>query len=521
MGVPIRVLIAEDSEDDSELVVRELRRGGYDVNFVRVDTPAALQSACDSQDWNLVISDFSMPHFSGIEALALVRKKRADLPFIFVSGTIGEETAVAAMRDGAQDYLMKNNLKRLVPAVQRELKDAEERRARKQLEQHVQQLQKFEAIGRLAGGVAHDFNNMIGAIMGWAEMGYEEAQPESRLRERFQKIREQSQRAAKLTAQLLAFGRRQILQPRKINLNILIQEEMNFLGRVIGADVEITISAASDLRVSMADPTQIEQVLMNLCLNARDAMPGGGRLIIETHNVEIGDEYCRTHAYGRPGSYVLLSVSDTGTGMDAATLERIFEPFFTTKETGRGTGLGLATVYGIVKQHDGFIYVYSEPGRGTTFRVYLLAETGVHEPRDIPSAEKPLRGTETILVADDHEGLRESATEMLQALGYRTIVARDGLEAVELFKAHRFQIDLVVMDVVMPQLNGPDAYSKMVELRSDIKVIFTTGYTSEAASLMSLLEKGAAVLQKPYGLTALSQTIRSTLGRDLPTPGIR
>src|SRR5579862_4725576 len=235
MGVPIRVLIAEDSEDDSELVVRELRRGGYDVNFVRVDTPAALQSACDSQDWNLVISDFSMPHFSGIEALALVRKKRADLPFIFVSGTIGEETAVAAMRDGAQDYLMKNNLKRLVPAVQRELRDAEDRRARKQLEQHVLQLQKFEAIGRLAGGIAHDFNNMIGAIMGWAEMGYEEAQPESRLRERFQKIREQSQRAAKLTAQLLAFGRRQILQPRKINLNILIQEEMNFLGRVIGA----------------------------------------------------------------------------------------------------------------------------------------------------------------------------------------------------------------------------------------------------------------------------------------------
>jgi two-component system cell cycle sensor histidine kinase/response regulator CckA len=520
MGIAIRLLLIEDSEDDAALVLRLLKQGGYDVESERVYSSAELERAL-TKKWDIVVSDHSMPQFSGAEALKMVRAKDGDIPFIFVSGTIGEDAATEAMRVGAQDYVMKTNLKRLVPAVQREMREAEDRRERKRLEQHVQQLQKFEAIGRLAGGIAHDFNNMIGAIMGWAEMGYEEAQPQSRLRERFQKIREQSKRAAKLTAQLLAFGRRQILQPRKLNLNILIREEMNFLGKVIGADVEITVSEAPDLRVTNADPTQIEQVLMNLCLNARDAMPGGGRLIIETHNVEIGDEYCRTHAYGRPGSYVLLSVSDNGTGMDAATLERIFEPFFTTKETGRGTGLGLATVYGIVKQHDGFIYVYSEPGQGTTFRVYLPAEAGAHELREVPSGEKPLRGTETILVADDHEGLRESADEMLQALGYRTIVARDGLEAVELFKVNRFQVDLVVMDVVMPRLNGPDAYSRMVELRPDIKVIFTTGYTSEAASLMSLLEKGAVVLQKPYGLTALSQMIRSTLGHTVPMPDLR
>jgi two-component system, cell cycle sensor histidine kinase and response regulator CckA len=520
VGIPIRLLLIEDSEDDAALLLRLLRQGGYDVESERVYSAVALEGAL-AKKWDIVVSDHSMPQFTGIEALKMIRAKDAEIPFIFVSGTIGEDAATDAMRIGAHDYVMKTNLKRLLPAVERELREAEDRRERKRLEQHVQQLQKFEAIGRLAGGIAHDFNNMIGAVMGWAELGYDEAPPESRLRERFQKIREQSQRAAKLTAQLLAFGRRQILQPRKINLNILIQEEMSFLGKVIGADVEVRVSEASDLRVAMADPTQIEQVLMNLCLNARDAMPVGGRLIIETHNVEIGDDYCRTHPYGRPGSYVLLSVSDTGTGMDAATLERIFEPFFTTKETGRGTGLGLATVYGIVKQHDGFIYVYSEPGQGTTFRVYLPAEAGVHDPRETPVGEKPLRGTETILIADDHEGLRESADEMLQALGYRTIVARNGMEAVELFKVHRFQIDLVVIDVVMPQLNGPDAYSKMLELRPDIKVIFTTGYTSEAASLMSLLEKGAAVLQKPYGLTSLSQMIRSTLGRDQPTGSLR
>lgn len=515
MGIPIRLLLIEDSEDDAALLLLLLRQAGYDVESERVYAAKDLEE-CLAKKWDIVVSDHSMPQFSGAQALKMVREKDTEVPFIFVSGTIGEDAATEAMRVGAQDYVMKTNLKRLIPAVQRELREAEDRRERKRLEQHVQQLQKFEAIGRLAGGIAHDFNNMIGAVMGWAELGYDEAPAESRVRERFQKIRDQARRAAKLTSQLLAFGRRQILQPKKLNLNILVQEEMSFLGKVIGADIEIKVVNAADLRVTMADPTQIEQVLMNLCLNARDAMPGGGRLIIETHNVEIRDEYCRTHAYGKPGSYVLLSVSDTGTGMDATTVERIFEPFFTTKEMGRGTGLGLATVYGIVKQHGGFIYVYSEPGKGTSFRIYLLAETGVHEPREAARQEKPLGGTETILVADDHEGLRDSANEMLQALGYRTLLARDGAEAVELFRAKCDQIDLILMDVVMPRLSGPEAYSKMAELRPGIKVVFTTGYTSEAAALMSLLEKGAAILQKPFGMTMLSQTVRNTLDREQP-----
>lgn len=515
MGIPIRLLMIEDSEDDAALLLLLLRQGGYDVDSERVYSASELERALKMK-WDIVVSDHSMPQFSGAEALKMVRAKDAEIPFIFVSGTIGEDAATEAMRVGAQDYVMKTNLKRLIPAVQRELREAEDRRERKRLEQHVQQLQKFEAIGRLAGGIAHDFNNMIGAVMGWAELGYDEAPPESRIRERFQKIRDQARRAAKLTSQLLAFGRRQLLQPKKLNLNVLVQEEMSFLGKVIGADVEIKVVSAADLRVTMADPTQIEQVLMNLCLNARDAMPTGGKLVIETHNVEIGDEYCRTHAYGKPGSYVLLAVSDTGTGMDAATLERIFEPFFTTKEMGRGTGLGLATVYGIVKQHGGFIYVYSEPGKGTSFRIYLQAEIGVHEPRDAAPEAQPLRGTETILVADDHEGLRDSANEMLHALGYRTFLAHNGAEAFELFKAKCGEIDLILMDVVMPGLSGPEAYTKMAELRPGMKVIFTTGYTSEAAALMSLLEKGAAILQKPFGMTTLSQMIRSTLGRERP-----
>jgi len=510
MATALRLLIVEDSEDDAALLVLLLRQAGYEINSERVDSASGLAQALNKK-WDIIVSDHSMPHFSGTEALKMVRARDPEVPFVFVSGTIGEEVATDAMRVGAQDYVMKTNLKRLVPAVQRELRDAEDRRERKRLEQHVHQLQRFEAIGRLAGGVAHDFNNIIGAILGWAELGSEETQPETRLHDRFVKIREQSLRAAKLTSQLLAFGRKQILQHRRVNLNVLVQEEMNLLRRVIGADINIQVVTFPDLKVTLVDPTQLEQVILNLCLNARDAMLGGGRLLIETQNVEIGAVFSRDYGYVPPGSYVLLSVSDTGIGIDSAAIEHIFEPFFTTKETGKGTGLGLATVYGIVKQHGGHIFAKSEPGKGTSFRVYLPACTGDHEPREAACHDKPLRGTETILLAEDHEGLRDSAQEMLHSLGYRILAASDGQKAIELFKANSHQIDLIVMDVVMPSLSGPEAYLQMSALRPGIRVIFTTGYASEAKLLVSLLEKGAAILQKPYSLTSLSQMIRAAL----------
>ncbi len=506
----IRLLIVEDSEDDAALLLLLLRQAGHAITSERVDSARGLANALN-KNWDIVISDHSMPQFTGTEALKMVRASDPDVPFIFVSGTIGEDVATESMRVGAQDYVMKTNLKRLVPAVQRELRDAGERKERKRLEGRVQQLQKYEAIGRLVGGIAHDFNNMIGAILGWAEMGSGETEPATRLHGRFQKIREQSLRAGKLTAQLLAFAGGQILQPRKVNLNALVQEEMSLLSRIIGADIEVQILVAPDLRVTLADPSQLEQVLMNLCLNARDAMAGGGQLTIETQNVELGTEFCREHALDRPGSYVLLSVSDTGMGMDTATIEHIFEPFFTTKEMGKGTGLGLATVYGIVKQHGGFIQASSEAGKGASFRVYLPAANGDHEPRAIEREDQPLRGRETILLAEDHDGLRETAQEMLQALGYRVLVAPDGGIALELFKANSKQIDLIVMDVVMPSMSGPEAYLEMAALRPGVRVIFTTGYTPKARALVSMIEKGAVILQKPYSLTSLSQMVRGAL----------
>src|SRR6266849_10303583 len=448
MSTPLRVLIVEDSEDDTALLVRELRRGGYEPTFERVDTAAGMTAALRQNQWDVVICDYSMPHFSGTDALRLLRTKGSEAPCIVLSGTIGEETAIAALKQGAQDYVMKDNLKRLLTAIQRELHETAQRRERKRLEQQVQELRKFEAIGRLAGGIAHDFNNALGVILGWAQLGYDNVPAHSPLRESFQRIRDQAQRSAGLTRQLLAFARRQVLRPRNVNLNDLVSKMTGLLETATGEQTELKIALTPRPQATKADPTQIEQVLMNLCLNARDAMPQGGRIVVETSNVEIGEDFCRTHSYGHPGRYVLLSVSDTGMGMDAATLDRIFEPFFTTKEMGKGTGLGLATVYGIVKQHGGFMNVYSEPGQGTTFQVYLPASSGLPGAIELATSEDAQKGgTETILVAEDHDGLRELVRKTLTSQGYSVILASNGRDAVHMFKVNSEEIRLVVLDV--------------------------------------------------------------------------
>jgi CheY-like chemotaxis protein len=348
-------------------------------------------------------------------------------------------------------------------------------------------------------------------MMGWADLGLHEAPSDSSLRSHFQKIRHQADRAAALTRQLLAFARRQVLQPRNVNLNQTVTNVTSLLENIIGEQIEVKTMLAPELRLTRADPTHIEQVLMNLCLNARDAMPQGGRLLIETCNMRFEQEACRGRLGVRPGDYVLLSISDSGVGMDSVTVERIFEPFFTTKETGKGTGLGLAVVYGIVKQHGGFINVYSELGRGTTFHVYLPAgDAPVPEPEK--KISEPVRGgAETILVAEDHEGVRDMAREVLETFGYKVLLASDGEEAVRMVEEHRERIALVILDVVLPKLGGPEAYQRMTAVKPGLAVIFSTGYTAEAAQLRSMLEKGAAVLQKPYMPERLARKVRETL----------
>lgn len=379
--------------------------------------------------------------------------------------------------------------------------------------QHLSQIEKCETIGRLATGIAHDFNNVIGAIMGWAELGLGEVTSGSAAHRHYLRIHEQAARAADLTRQLLAYARRQTLAPRNIYLNDVITGTAELLRTFIGEQVELTLVLASDIAVTSADTVQIEQILMNLCVNARDAMPRGGQLSIETRNVVIDEEFRQRHYYAVPGPYVLLAVSDNGTGIDPATIERIFEPFFSTKEIGRGTGLGLATVYGIVKQHRGFITVDSVLGRGTTFRIYLPAAQGeVHKVEHV--REELVRGgTETILVAEDHDGIREMTIEILNGAGYLAIPARDGDEAVNTFAQYREQVDLVLLDVFMPKLLGSEVYGRICVVRPDVPVLFTTGYSTEDPLPLAPLTERTSILQKPYSPRDLVQKTRQLLDR--------
>jgi two-component system, cell cycle sensor histidine kinase and response regulator CckA len=361
---------------------------------------------------------------------------------------------------------------------------------------------------------------VIGAILGWAELGEDQAASNATLESYFKKIHAQCDRVTALVQQLLAFARRQILEPRNFSLNQTVHDVLNLLDKVIGKDIEIQAQPAQELWPVRADPTQIEQVLMNLCINSRDAMPTGGRLSIATRNVEFSAEDCRRTAGLLPGRFAELRVTDTGTGMDAATRERIFEPFFTTKATGKGTGLGLATVYGIVEQHNGFIQVESEPGQGSAFRVFLpVSEAPVAEPA-LPFAEElPARGgSETILLADDHDGICEMARSVLQAKGYRVVVAHDGEEAVQVFAAHRNEISLVLLDVIMPRRSGPEVYSAIKALKPNVAVVFATGYSNETATLADLVQRGITVLRKPYSPALLSRRVREVLDAAAPAP---
>jgi PAS domain S-box-containing protein len=387
--------------------------------------------------------------------------------------------------------------------------------ARRSLEQQLRQAQKFEAIGQLAGGIAHDFNNVIGAILGWAELGEEQAgSSDAPYAAYFKKIHSQCDRVTALVHQLLAFARRQFLEPRNLSLNHSVQDVLSLLGGVIGKDIELQTILAEDLAVVRVDPTQIEQVLMNLCINSRDAMPKGGRLTIKTRNADFSEVECRHNAALQPGRFAALSVNDTGVGMDAAVRERIFEPFFTTKGTGKGTGLGLATVYGIVKQHGGFILVESEPNRGSTFQVFLPISENVTPAENQPSVvqDLPVRGgTETLLIAEDHEGVREMACATLESLGYQILIAHDGEEAVEMFSTHRDSIALVLLDVIMPRRNGPKTYEAIQAMKPGTPVVFATGYSNETAALNEMVQRGVAVLRKPYSPGVLCRRIREAL----------
>src|SRR5438093_223285 len=614
MGVPLRLLLVEDSEDDARLLVRELTRGGFEPVVERVETASTMRAALDRQPWDVVVGDYSLPHFGGAAALELLRDRGLEVPFSSVSGTVGEEKAVAAMKAGASDYVSKDNLKRLVPVIEREVREAAGRRERhrteaalrasevsystlvehspvgiyrsntegrflsvnaalvrilgyasaaevlqldmardvyadpaerrrllerdtytdrqydeveatwkrkdgarltvqlsvravrqgarveyyetfvrdvteqRRLQQQLVQSQKMEAVGRLAGGVAHDFNNLLTVILSYSDLLLEDRPPDAPDREDIEQIRKAAVGASALTRQLLAFSRQQVLEPRVLDVNTVVASTEKMLTRLLGEDISLTASLAPALGAVKVDPGQLEQIIMNLAVNARDAMPHGGRLSIETANVDMDESYVRGHPVAHPGPYVMLAVSDTGIGMDAVTQARIFEPFFTTKEAGKGTGLGLATVYGIVKQSGGHISVYSEPGLGSTFKVYLpLSEDEVATPV-VAATATAAGGSETILLLEDEPALREVIQEVLETAGYTVVTGPTPKEALRSALDTRAAVDLVLTDVVMPNLSGREAAARVRDVHPGVPVLYMSGYTADAIGHHGALE---------------------------------
>jgi len=382
---------------------------------------------------------------------------------------------------------------------------------RRVLEEQLRQSQKIEAIGRLAGGIAHDFNNLLMLIKGYCELLLDHIGRDQGLRRYGEEIQRAADRATSLTQQLLAFSRKQVLEPKVLDLNQVVSDMEKMLQRLLGEDVELAIHLATGLGHVKADPNQLEQVIMNLAVNARDALPRGGQLTLETDNVELDALYARAHAGARPGSYVMLAVSDTGQGMTPEVKARIFEPFFTTKEKGKGTGLGLSTVYGIVKQSEGYIWVYSEPGRGTTFKVYLPR---VDAPAELPERDRDrarLRGTETVLLVEDEEGVRKVAREFLEEAGYTVLEARNGDDALQISAMHTGPLHLLITDVVMPRMSGRELAERMTQMRPDLRVLYISGYTDDAIVHHGVLESGVAFLQKPFNRDALFRKVRDVL----------
>lgn len=382
---------------------------------------------------------------------------------------------------------------------------------RKRLEAQLLQAQKMEAVGHLAGGLAHDFNNILTVVLGYVQMSQENLSPDDELFQNLQQIREAGEKAAVLVCQLLAFSRQQIMQLQNLKINEVVDGLLKMIRRVIGEDIDLQFRSGPQLGTVHADSGQIEQVLMNLCVNARDAMSQGGTVTIETENVQINGEYCKKHSWASEGRYVLLRVTDTGHGMSEETLKQIFEPFFSTKEAGKGTGLGLSMVYGIVKQHNGTINVYSEVGKGTTFEIYLPLVEG--DAAEIGSKIEGLvrGGTETLLLAEDDELLREMTVELLEKAGYRVLVATDGQEAVDMFEAHANEISLVLLDVVMPKLSGRDACDRIREIDPDVCTLYTSGYSTDAIHTRFVLDEGVELIRKPYDMHVLLRKIREVL----------
>ena len=517
---PVKILHLEDSPADRALTAVLLADAGLVSEFTYAKSREEFESEL-RHGFDLIISDFSLPSYDGMSALVAARQIQPETPFIFLSGTIGEGRAVESLKNGATDYVIKDRRDRLVPAIERALREGRERVERKRLEEQLRQAQKMEAIGQLAGGVAHDFNNLLAVIQGNAEVATMVLdKSDRRTRELLTQITEASRRAANLTRQLLTFSRRQTVRLESVNLSYLIANLTKMLNRIIGEDIRSECRCEGKAFV-WADAGMLEQVILNLVVNSRDAMPKGGHLEISTKDVRIDEASVPAHPAARAGEFVCLRVADTGTGIAPENMSRIFEPFFTTKEVGKGTGLGLATVYGIVNQHQGWVGVSSKLGEGTAFEVFLPTVPSPGTPAVCAPSESALkRGNETILLVEDDEAVRLMTRQILEGLGYRVVEAVSGREAIDMWLGIEGTIDLLLTDMIMPDgVNGRELAERLRKSVPDLKAIFVSGYSLSVigGDTDFLKRPNNRFLQKPYEVRALADMIRSCL--DVPKCG--
>ena len=513
MRSPLRILHLEDDPNDASLVESALESEGIPCETICVQDRDDFVAALESGGIDLILSDFSLPMFDGFSAIATVRAGWPDLPVILVSGSLGEQRAIDSLKSGATDYVLKEQLFRLAPAVRRAMREVEERSERRRLEAHFVEAQKMKVIGQLVSGVAHDFNNILAVIIGYSDLITGDAGLEGPLRKYIDEIRHASERAAGLTRQLLVFGRKQTVIPVVLDLNKVVIDLKEMLRRLIDENIELTTVLEDNIGHVRIDAGYVGQVLMNLVVNARDAMCNGGKLTIATSNVTLDEGELRAQGRALRGDYVMLSASDTGTGMTDDVKALLFEAFFTTKPVGKGTGLGLVTCQTIVHQSGGHIDVCSEVGKGSVFKVYFprVMLPLDFAARTIHSSPLP-RGNETLLVVEDEPSVRHLASRVLNSLGYEVLSASNGQDALHVVREHQGSaVRLVITDVIMPLMGGKVMAEWMKTTQPDLKVLFTSGYTEDAVSGDGFLETTAEFLPKPYTPATLARKVRQIL----------